>query len=100
MKKTLAAGLLAALTFLLAGCGSGGDDVAAQSISDSIMKEQKKSGSTTSQFFTMKQKDADCIGKGLVDKIGTDQLQTRSRCRRPTRSPPPTSSSTAPTSRG
>ena len=74
MKKTLAAGVLAALTLLLAGCGNGNDDVAAQSISNSIMKEQK-SGSATGQFLKMEQKDADCIGNGLVDKIGTDQLK-------------------------
>ena len=75
MKKTLAAALLAALALALTSCGGNDDDTqAAQSISDSIMKQQK-SGGTASQFFTMKRKDADCIGKGFVDKIGTDQLK-------------------------
>jgi hypothetical protein len=74
MKKTLAAGVLAVLAMVLAGCGGNNDDQAAQAISDSIMKEQK-SGGQTSSFFSMDKKDADCIGQGLVDKIGTDQLQ-------------------------
>ena len=73
MTKTLAAALLAVLALTLSGCGNSGDDQAAKSISDSIMAQQK-SGSG-SQFFSMKRKDADCIGKGLVDKIGTDKLQ-------------------------
>ena len=74
MKKTLAAALLAVMALLLAGCGGNNDAQAAKAISDSIMKEQKSSGQS-SQFFSMDKKDADCIGKGLVDKIGTDQLQ-------------------------
>jgi hypothetical protein len=75
MTKTLAAGLLAVMALLLTGCGGNNDDAqAANAISDSIMKEQKSSGQS-SQFFSMDKKDADCIGKGLVDKIGTDQLQ-------------------------
>lgn len=81
MKKIPAAAVLAALALLLGGCGGGSndeqtqDEAASQAISDSIMKEQK-SNDSASQFFTMKQKDADCIGEGLVDQIGTDQLQT------------------------
>ncbi len=76
MTKTLTAVALTAMALSLSGCGSSNDDAqAAQSISASIMKSQKKSSDSTSQFFTMKKKDADCIGKGLVDKIGTDQLQ-------------------------
>ena len=74
MKKTLAAGLLAVMALLLTGCGGNNDDQAATAISNSIMKEQKSSNQS-SQFFSMDKKDADCIGKGLVDKIGTDQLQ-------------------------
>jgi len=76
MSKTWAAGVLAALSLLLTGCGSstGDDEQASQAISDSIMKEQK-SGGQTSQFFSMDRKAADCIGKGLVDRIGTDQLK-------------------------
>jgi hypothetical protein len=74
MKKTPAAALLAVMALLLTGCGGNNDAQAAKAISDSIMKEQKSSGQS-SQFFSMDKKDADCIGKGLVDKIGTDQLQ-------------------------
>ena len=72
MKKTLVAVVLAALALTTTGCGNKDDETAAKSISTSIMKEQK-SGST--QVMQVKQGDADCIGKGLVDKIGTDQLQ-------------------------
>ena len=72
MKKTLAAVFAVALALTTAGCGNNDDETAAKSISASIMKEQK-SGST--QVMQVKQEDADCIGNGLVDKIGTDQLQ-------------------------
>jgi hypothetical protein len=76
MTKTLTAAVLTVLALVLSACGSNGDDqAAAQSISDSIMKAQKSSSDSASQFFSMKRKDADCIGKGLVDKIGTDQLK-------------------------
>jgi hypothetical protein len=74
MRKVLAATFLAALAMSLSACGSNGDDEAANNISDSIMKAQKSS-SGSAQFFDVKRKDADCIGKGLVDKIGTDKLQ-------------------------
>lgn len=72
MKKTLVAVVLAALALTTTGCGNKDDQTAANNISASIMKEQK---SGSSQVMQVKQKDADCIGKGLVDKIGTDQLQ-------------------------
>jgi hypothetical protein len=75
MTKILTAAVLTVLALAVSACGSNDDAQAAQSISDSIMKSQKSSSGSTSQFFTMKRKDADCIGKGLVDKIGTDQLQ-------------------------
>jgi hypothetical protein len=74
MTKTLTLAVLTVLAFALSGCGSNDDAKASKAISDSIMKSQKQS-SDTSQFFTMKRKDADCIGDGLVDKIGTDQLK-------------------------
>ena len=48
---------------------------ASKSISASIMKGQKAATGST-QLFSMSQKDADCIGNGLVDKIGVEQLQT------------------------
>ncbi len=72
--RTRTAGAFIVLALTLSGCGGNNDDTAATNISASIMKSQKKA-SGTSSFFSMKKKDADCIGKGLVDKIGTDQLQ-------------------------
>jgi hypothetical protein len=75
MRKTWTAAVLTTLALLLSACGSNGDDEAAQNISDSIMKAQKSSSSSSSEFFSVKRKGADCIGKGFVDKIGTDQLQ-------------------------
>ena len=72
MKKVLAAAVMTALALSTAGCGNKDDEKAATAISSSIIKEQK-SGQTSSVKLTQKQ--ADCIGKGLVDKIGTEQLQ-------------------------
>ncbi len=74
MKKTLTAGVLAVLALTTTACGSNEDEAASKAIADSIMKEQKSSESAD-QFLDMKQKDADCIGDGLVDKIGTEKLQ-------------------------
>ena len=65
--------LVLSLGSLLSACGNG-DDEAAQNISDFLVKAQK-SPDLVSRFFVVKRKEADCIGKGLVDKIGTDQLQ-------------------------
>ena len=87
MKKTLTASVLGAVLLSASACGgSGGTDAtsstrstqdvqASKSISASIMKSQKAATGST-QFFAMSQKDADCIGNGLVDKIGVKQLQT------------------------
>jgi hypothetical protein len=73
MKKTLAALVTAVLALGLTSCGSNDDAEATKALSDSIMKSQDSSNA--SQFFDMKRKDADCIGEGMVDKIGTDQLR-------------------------
>jgi hypothetical protein len=86
MKQALAAMMTVLLALTLSSCGgdSGGasnadsaankeDARAAKSISSAIMKSQ--SGSSSAQFLRMKKTDADCIGKGLVDEIGTDQLK-------------------------
>ena len=84
MTKTLTATVLTVLVLLLSACGSGSSGASAESkrdakasknISASIMKEQKSSKGGASQFFSMKQKDADCIGDGFVSKIGTAKLQ-------------------------
>jgi hypothetical protein len=96
MKRTLMAGLVAGM-LTLSACGgssgsggksdsggsgglgshlsalSGNDAKAASAISDAIMKDQKSAGSST-DLFLVKKSGADCIGKGLVDKVGTDDL--------------------------
>src|SRR3954451_341753 len=79
--RAAGAALLAALALSVSACGNGGgstgmsseDKTAAKNISSSIMQSQKGSGSA--QFLTLKKKDADCIGKGLVNKVGTDNLK-------------------------
>ncbi|MEO5709354.1 MAG: hypothetical protein ABIQ59_06000 [Nocardioidaceae bacterium] len=75
MKKTLAAAGAVVLALGLSSCGGGGDDAAAsKSLSDSIMKSQNAGSGAASSLLDLKQKEADCIGQGMVDKIGTDQL--------------------------
>lgn len=82
MKRTMMAGLIAGM-LTLAACGgssgsggsalSGDDAKAASSISDAIVKSQKAGDS--SSLLDVDKKDADCIGKGFVDKVGTDDLK-------------------------
>ena len=102
MTKTLTAAVLAVLMLLLTACGGGSDSdsssssssssastsssaatsatasdddaKAAKSISDSMV-QATKSGSSTSQLLSLDRKDADCIGTGMVDKVGTTKLQ-------------------------
>lgn len=85
MTKTMTTTVTTVLLLSLSACGGGGasdaasaqskkDAKASASISDSLVKGQQAAGA--GQFFSMKRKDADCIGNGLVDKIGTEQLQT------------------------
>lgn len=75
MSKIRTAAVLAVLTLPLgltvSACGNGDDDKASKAISDSLVKKQ--SGDST--ILTLKRKDADCIGDGFVDKIGTKKLQ-------------------------
>jgi hypothetical protein len=77
MRKARTAAVLVALTLilgsLLSACGND-DDEATQNISDFLVKAQK-SPDLVSRFFVVQRKEADCIAKGLVEKIGTDQLQ-------------------------
>lgn len=82
MKRTLIAGIAAVLMIAVSACGGGSssggsassaqDAKASKAISDAIMSGQK---SGQSKIITVKKSDADCIGKGLVDKVGTDQLK-------------------------
>lgn len=68
--------LLAALLLPLSACGGGDDDArAAKAISDSIMESQESQAGGGAQMFAMPREDADCIGAGFVDAIGTEQLQ-------------------------
>lgn len=100
MTKILTAAASAVLLMSLGACGGGGsstsdssaakssasaspssasaspsassdDAKAAKAISDSLMASSKAG---TSQL-TLKRKEADCIGTGFVDKVGTKQLQ-------------------------
>ena len=70
MHRALAAVVLAALVLAVGGCGND-DATASKAISDSIMKSRPGSA----DLLTMKRKDADCIGDGLVEKVGTEKLQ-------------------------
>lgn len=72
LKRPLAAALTVLALSSVAACGGNNDATAAKSISDSIVADQK-SGNT--QVLDVNRQGADCIGKGLVDKIGTDKLQ-------------------------
>jgi len=75
MKTILAAAAATMLALTLSSCGGNDDAEASQAISASIMKSQSSSGDSASQLLSLKKKEADCIGSGLVDKIGTDQLK-------------------------
>ena len=76
MKTTTAAAAATLLALSLSSCGGNDDAEASKAISASIMKSQSSSGNqAASQLLSLKKKDADCIGDGLVDKIGADQLR-------------------------
>ena len=71
MRRTPTIAVLAALAATLSACGGGDDAQAAKAISDSIVSDQDAG----SDVMQVGREDADCIGDGLVDKIGTEQLQ-------------------------
>lgn len=48
------------------------DAKASKAIADSLLAADKAAGSNS--FFDVNQKSASCVGDGMVDKIGTDQL--------------------------
>jgi hypothetical protein len=74
MRRTLAAAGIAVLALTATGCGKQDDDAkATKSLTNSLMSSQQAGSS--SQFFSLNRADANCTAQGLVDKIGTDQLQ-------------------------
>jgi hypothetical protein len=80
MKKLLP---LVVLLLALAGCGGGGDEGGGDGgtsaedakAADSISSTIQKTSSLQSAGVTLTSSDADCIGKGFVDKIGRENLQ-------------------------
>lgn len=76
MTKTFGMAVAAVLTLTLGGCGSSAEDdaTASRAIADSLIEAQE-TNSSQMQLFTWKREEADCVGKGLVKEIGTEQLQ-------------------------
>ncbi|MCK0112481.1 hypothetical protein MWU75_10060 [Ornithinimicrobium sp. F0845] len=70
MRKVHALFVTGALSLSLAACGGGGGDdgEAADAIAQSMME-------SSDDTFVVDQGQADCVGEGLVDKIGVDQLK-------------------------
>lgn len=82
--RSLGAAAATALLLSLAACGGGSssdaqdarsadDTKASKAIADSIMKSQEESQGK--DLFSMDRGEADCIGNGFVDDIGTEKLQ-------------------------
>lgn len=57
-----------ALTLTLAACGGNEDAEAAEAISASMME-------SSDEEFPVEQDQADCVGEGMVDRVGVDKLQ-------------------------
>lgn len=66
-RALLVAGGLA-LALSLTACGQDDDAEAAEAISANMMQE-------SDDGFTVDQGQADCVGEGMVEEIGVDQLQ-------------------------
>ncbi len=60
-------GAVGVLALTLSACGGGDDAKASESISKAIRDSE-------SQDMALSQQQADCIGDGFVEEIGTDQL--------------------------
>lgn len=69
MRKTQALVLAGALAITLSACGGGADDDAraAEAISQSMQD-------ASDEDFTVDETQGDCVGEGLVDRIGVDKL--------------------------
>lgn len=65
--KVRTIGATAALVLLLGACGGSDDEAASKAISDSIMDSNNST-------FEVTQEQADCVGDGMVDGIGTEKL--------------------------
>jgi hypothetical protein len=72
MRTGTTAAVLAACTLLLGACGGQDDEKASTAIADSISEAQTSGGPAQ---LDLTGKEADCIGDGWVDEIGTDSLQ-------------------------
>jgi hypothetical protein len=59
-------GAFAALALALTACGND-EEAASTAISDSIME-------SSDQTFKVTRQEADCVGEGMVDRIGVDKL--------------------------
>lgn len=66
--RALGATLLG-LTLPLTACGAGGDE---EQAATSIASQLREAGTAD---LRVSQEEANCIGEGFVDEIGTDQLQ-------------------------
>ena len=64
--KIRALGAAALLALSLTACGQD-EEAASQAIADSIME-------SNDETFEVTQDEADCVGDGMVDKIGVDKL--------------------------
>lgn len=60
-------GATAVLALALTACGGSDDEAASAAISKSIM-------SSSDETFKVNQEQADCVGDGMVEDIGTDKL--------------------------
>ena len=60
-------GATAVLALALAACGGSDDEAASKAIADSIMD-------SNDETFEVTQEQADCVGDGMVEDIGADQL--------------------------
>ena len=60
-------GIAAALALTLTACGTSDDETASKAISDSLME-------SNDEAFEVTRKQADCVGDGMVEEIGTEQL--------------------------
>lgn len=67
MNTRIAVAALVALAFPLTACSNADDEAAAKAVSQDLQKGGEGD-------LELSQKDADCIGEGMVDEVGRDQL--------------------------